>query len=386
MIKINPISTQRLIAHFDLDSFFASVEILNNPALKGLPVIVGGSERGVVTSCSYEARKFGVRSAMPGHKAKQLCPQGIFVKSNYGEYSRYSRWVTKIIAEAAPQFQKASVDEFYIDVTGMDRFFQPLQWVQDLRNKIMADTGLPISFGMGSNKMIAKMATNCAKPNGFLFVQPGKEIDFLKPLKLSAIPGVGKQATQHLANLALYTIGDVLAVGEQVLVDHVGNWGADLWQKCNGRYDGVVEPFHEAKSISSERTFSENQFDLKFLNAELVRLTEKICFELRTDEKKTACVAVKLRYPDFSTHSRQAAINVTDADDQIIPVVKKLFKDLYTKKEPIRLIGVRLSDLKNDIVQASLFEDVQKSKGLYSAIDGVKNRFGKSSVKRASSN
>ena len=199
-------SQQRIIAHFDLDSFFVSVEILNDPSLKGKPVIVGGRERGVVAACSYEARKFGIHSAMPSHKARQLCPDAIFVHGTRGEYSRYSRWVTQIIAAKAPLFEKASIDEFYIDLTGMAKFFNPLQWTIDLRNEIMKETGLPISFGLSSSKMMAKIATNQAKPNGFLQVPFGKEKEFLAPLGVDEIPGVGKHAQEVLAYIGVKTI------------------------------------------------------------------------------------------------------------------------------------------------------------------------------------
>src|SRR6187401_577433 len=183
-----------MIAHFDLDAFFVSVECLNDPSLKGKPLIVGGSrERGVVAACSYEARKFGIHSAMPMNKAMQLCPHALVVKGSRGEYSRFSRWVTDIIAERAPRFEKASIDEFYIDLSGMERFHKPYEWTIALRSEIIDKTGLNISFGLGSNKLIAKIATDEAKPNGYLIIPPGKEEEFLAPLKVNKIPGVGEQ-------------------------------------------------------------------------------------------------------------------------------------------------------------------------------------------------
>src|SRR5689334_17093254 len=201
---------QRYIAHFDLDSFFVSVEVLNDPSLKGKPVIVGGSrERGVVAACSYEARKFGVHSAMPMKKAMQLCPHAILVRGSRGDYSKFSRWVTEIIAAKAPLFEKASIDEFYIDLTGMDKFFNAFEWTKNLREKIIATTKLPISFGLASNKMIAKMATDEAKPNGFLQVPHGKETDFLDPLKVSKIPGVGAHTFRSLMQVGIETIKEL---------------------------------------------------------------------------------------------------------------------------------------------------------------------------------
>ena len=376
---------QRTIAHFDLDSFFVSVEVLNDLSLKGKPVIVGGSERGVVAACSYEARKFGIHSAMPSSKAKQLCPQAIFIKGHYSDYSKYSRWVTQIIAAKAPLFEKASVDEFYLDLTGMEKFFNPLQWTIDLRQQIIDETKLPISFGLAGNKMIAKMATNQAKPNGFLQIPFGKEKDFLAPMPADNIPGVGEQTRLILKAMGINTIQQISETGIEVLEERLGKWGIDLWYKSQGIHHGIVAPYHEAKSISSENTFDENKTDMQFIKKELVRLTEKICFELRQDGKVAGCVAVKIRYPDFETTSRQTTITYTNADDEIIPVIKGLFQKLYKKGQPIRLLGVRLSELTNDAVQTNLFSDTERKTDLYKAIDEVKKRFGKGFVKRASS-
>ena len=376
---------QRIIAHFDLDSFFVSVEVLNNPSLKGKPVIVGGKDRGVVAACSYEARKFGIHSAMPSKKAQQLCPDAIFIKGHHSEYSRYSRWVTQIISSKAPLFEKASVDEFYLDLTGMDKFFNPLQWTIDLRKEIMTETGLPISFGLASNKLMAKIATTKAKPNGFLQIPFGKEKEFLSPLSAAEIPGVGEHIKLVLQGMGIFTINDIYKAGELVLEERLGKWGADLWQKSQGIHHSPVTPYHEAKSISSENTFDENKTAIDFLKSALVRLTEKICFELRQEGKVAGCVAVKIRYPDFETTSRQTTIAYTCADDEIIPVVKDLFQKLYKKGTPVRLLGVKLSELTNDAVQTNLFSDTERKADLYKAIDDVKNRFGKISVKRASS-
>lgn len=379
-------AAQRIIAHFDLDSFFVSVEILNNPSLKGKPVFVGGTERGVVAACSYEARKFGIHSGMPSKKALQLCPQAIVVKGTRGEYSKFSRWVTQIIAAKAPLFEKASIDEFYLDLTGMDKFFNPLQWTIDLRKTIMDETQLPISFGLSCNKMMAKIATNEAKPNGYLQIPFGKEKEFLAPLAVNKIPGVGDHTYEVLKAMGIHTIGDVCRYTKEQLEERLGKWGADLWQKSFGIHHSEVNQYHEAKSISSENTFDKNKTDLQFIESELVRLTEKIAFELRQEAKVAGCIAVKIRYPDFETTSRQTTVPFTCADDEIIPVVKELFHKLYKKGLPIRLLGVKLSELTNDAVQTNLFDDVERKKDLYRAIDDVKKRFGKLKLKRSSSN
>ena len=377
---------QRIIAHFDLDSFFVSVEILNNPSLKDKPVIVGGRERGVVAACSYAARKFGIHSGMPSKKAFQLCPHLIVANSSRGEYSKYSRWVTQIIAAKAPLFEKASVDEFYIDLTGMDKFFNPLQWTIDLRQEIINETQLPISFGLASNKMMAKMATNAAKPNGYLQIPFGKEKEFLAPMPVNNIPGVGDNTYESLKAMGIFTIKDISEKKVEELEERLGKWGIDLWYKSQGIHNGEVSQYHEAKSVSTENTFDENKADHNFLMSELVRMVERIAYELRQDEKVAGCVAVKIRYPDFETTSRQTTIPYTCADDEIIPVAKELFNKLWKKGEPVRLIGVRLSELTNEAVQTNLFDDVERKSDLYKAIDNVKERFGKASVKRASSN
>lgn len=377
--------SSNIIAHFDLDSFFVSVEILKDPSLKGKPVIVGGhNERGIVTTCTYEARKFGVHSAMPMKTAMRLCPQAIVVSGTYSEYSKYSSWVTQIIASKAPLFEKASVDEFYIDLQGMDRFFDPLKWTIELRQLITNETGLPISFGIARNKMVAKMATNEAKPNGFLQVPLGKEKEFLSPLAVNKIPGIGEQSEKILNYHGIKLIKDVHNSTPENLEKLLGKWGSELWNKALGIHSSTITPYREPKSISKENTFEENISDVEFLMSEIVRMTEKICFDLRKEEKLAGCVAIKLRYPDFETASRQVSIPYTSADDEIIPIAKALFHKLYKKGQPVRLLGVRLSDFNNNSVQTNLFNDTERKNTLYKAVDDVKNRFGKSSVVRAS--
>ncbi|MDQ6889896.1 MAG: DNA polymerase IV [Bacteroidota bacterium] len=377
-------SLSNIIAHFDLDSFFVSVEFLRDPSLKGKAVIVGGRpERGIVTTCSYEARKFGVHSAMPMKTAMRLCPHAIVVKSTYSEYGRYSKWVTQIIASKAPLFEKASIDEFYVDLSGMDIFFDPLQWTIDLRKLVMDETGLPISFGIAKNKMVAKMATNEAKPNGFLQVPSGKEKEFLAPLEINKIPGIGDQTNQVLLYNGFKFIKDIHNSTPEKMEKIFGKWGYELWNRAQGIHSSAISGYHEAKSISTENTFEENITDVGRLMSEIVRMTEKIAFELRKDEKVTGCITVKIRYPDFETVSRQVSIPYTSADDEIIPVAKDLFHKLYKKGKPVRLLGVRLSDLSSDAIQTNLFHNMERKNVLYKAIDDVKNRFGKGSVVRA---
>jgi DNA polymerase-4 len=267
----------------------------------------------------------------------------------------------------------------------MDKFFNPLEWTIALRQQIIDETCLPISFGLSSNKMMAKIATTAAKPNGYLQIPFGKEAAFLAPLKVEKIPGVGEHLKAVLNSMNITTIGDLTTKSAEELEARLGKWGADLWQKSKGIHHGEVTPFHESKSISSENTFEENKTDLKFLLSEIVRLTEKISYELRHDQKVAGCVAVKIRYPDFETTSRQTTIPYTCTDDEIIPVAKELFHKLYRKGMPVRLLGVKLSDLTQESIQTNLFTDADKKQELYRAIDDVKNRFGKLKIKRASS-
>ena len=379
-----PASLQRYIAHFDLDAFFVSVECLNDPSLKGKPLIVGGhNERGVVAACSYEARKFGVHSAMPMKTAMKLCPHAIVVGGTRGEYSRYSRWVTEIIAGKAPLFEKASIDEFYLDLTGMDKYFDPFRWTIDLREEITGKTKLPISFALASNKLVAKIATDQAKPNGYLQVPLGMEKEFLAPLAVSKIPGVGEQMTSSLNELGIYTILQLSKQPVEFLETRFGKWGTDLWNRANGIHFGEVIPYHEAKSISTENTFDENIKDADLLLTELVGMTERVGYELRQENMMAGCIAVKIRYPDFETTSRQTSISYTFYDDELILQAKQLFHKLWRKGEPVRLLGVRLSELTDEAVQTNLFTNVEKKSELYKAIDEVKNRFGTGSITKA---
>ena len=376
--------SQRYIAHFDLDAFFVSVECINDPTLKGKPLLVGGhSDRGVVAACSYEARKYGIHSAMPMKTALRLCPHATVVGNARGEYSKYSRWVTEIIAAKAPLFEKASIDEFYLDLTGMDRFFDPYQWTIGLRDEIISATELPISFALASNKMISKIATQEAKPNGYIQVPTGMEREFLAPLKVNKIPGVGDHTYQSLREMGIETIRDLSEQPVEVLERKFGKYGTDLWAKSRGIHEGEVVPYHEAKSISTENTFEVDKTDVDFLMAELVRMTERVGYELRQDNKTAGCVAVKIRYSDFETTSRQVTIPYTFYDDELIAKAKELFHKLWRKGQPIRLLGVRLSELTGEAIQTNLFQDTKKKTELYKAIDEVKNKWGKGAVVKA---
>jgi DNA polymerase-4 len=376
----------RHIAHFDLDAFFVSVEILKNPALKGKPIIVGGDgKRGIVAACSYEARKYGIQSAMPSLTAKRLCPHAIFVRGSYHDYSNYSRQVTQIIAESVPVYEKASVDEFYIDMTGMDRFFGVSQYTKELREKIIRETGLPISYGLSTSKLVSKMATNEAKPNGYLEVAPGKETAFLWPLTVDKIPGVGKQTQIQLHNIGIFTIEHIAKTPVDQLEYRFGKWGKKLWEKSYGISDSPVEHYSEQKSISHENTFHEDFADINFLHTELVKLTEETAHDLREEGKLAGCVTLKLRYADFTTVSKQEVIDYTALDNILIAKAKDLFSKLYKKGEKVRLLGVRFSHLVPMTIQMNLFDDAVEKLELYKAVDDIKNQFGSDAVLKATS-
>ena len=365
------------IAHFDLDAFFVSVELLKKPELKGKPLIVGGDgQRGIVAACSYEARKYGIQSAMPALTAKRLCPHAIFLKGSYHEYSTYSRQVTDIIASSVPNYEKASIDEFYIDMSGMDKFFGVSQYTKELREKIIRETGLPISYGLSTSKLVSKMATNEAKPNGYLEIPAGKETAFLWPLTVDKIPGVGKQTVTELQSMGIISIEQLAKTPMDQLEYAFGKWGKRMWEKAHGIDDHPVEPYSEQKSLSHENTFHEDGNDINFLYKELVHLCEETAYDLREEKKLTGCVTVKIRYADFETVSRQEVIDYTALDDVLMAKVKSLFNKLYKKGNKVRLLGVRFSHLIPFTIQMNLFEQAEEKLQLYKTVDKIKSQFG----------
>lgn len=376
----------RHIAHMDLDSFFVSVEQLRNPKLRGRPVLIGGSsDRGVVAACSYEARKFGIHSAMPMYAAKRLCKEAIVVKSDFEAYSKYSKVVTDVIADSTPMFEKASIDEFYIDLTGMDKFFGCNQFTSELKKKVVKESGLPVSWGLASNKLISKVATNEIKPNGQIEIPFGNEKGFLAPLSIMKIPGIGKQTGYKLLKMGVETVKVLSEIPVELMQNLLGKNGTELWRRANGIDESPVIPYHEQKSISTENTFQQDTIDINFLQSQLVRMTEKIAFELRNQDRLTGCVTVKLRYSDFETHTIQKSIPYTNADHLLMKTVKELFTKLYERRLLIRLVGVRFTNLVSGTYQIDLFEDKQEMIKLYQSIDSIKKRYGEAFLVRANS-
>jgi len=374
----------RSIVHMDLDTFFVSVERLQNPRLIGKPVLVGGtSDRSVVSGCSYEARLYGVHSGMPVKMARNLCNDAILIRGDMESYTRYSREVTEIIAEKAPVYEKASIDEHYIDITGMDRFFGCLKWTQELRHRIIKETGLPISFGLSVNKTVSKIATGEAKPNGELFIPEDRVKPFINPLSIRKIPMIGHKTYQLLRTMGLSTIDALGAVPLELMERVMGKNGIIIWQKANGIDPTPVRQYSEQESISTETTFETDTIDVARMNEILSSMTEKLAYRTRKQAKLTACVTVKVRYSNFDTHTLQQRIPFTAFDHVLIPIVHELFRKLYQRRMLIRLIGIRFSNLVGGAQQIDLFEDTPEMTSLYMAIDKVRKKYGSASVRKA---
>ena len=373
------------IMHLDLDTFFVSVERLLDSRLVGKPVLIGGvSDRGVVASCSYEARAYGVHSAMPMKRARELCPDAMIIRGNSGTYSEKSNQVTEIIKETVPAFEKTSIDEFYADLTGMDKFFSSYKMGTELRERIIKETGLPISFGMSRNKTVSKVATGEAKPNNQMRIDEGTEKPFLAPLSVAKIPMVGQKTQQTLYSLGVKKIHTIQEMPVELMEKVLGKNGVSIWHKANGIDNSPIIPYHERKSISTERTFERDTIDVHKLKGILMAMTENLAFQLRRGNKLTACVTVKVRYSDFNTYTLQSRIPYTSADHILIPKVMELFNKLYNKRLLVRLIGVRYSHLVGGGYQINLFDDAEEMINLYHAMDKIRDKFGDRRIMRAS--
>jgi len=374
----------RSILHIDLDTFFVSVERLYNSRLKNKPVIIGGfSDRSVVSSCSYETRQFGVYSGMPMKMAKLLCKESIVIRGDMDKYINYSRMVTEIIDEKAPSYEKASVDEFYIDLSGMDKFFGCKLWSHELRESLMKNTGLPMSFGLSLNKTVSKIATGEAKPNGEIEVSKIQVLPFLAPLSIQKIPGVGDKTFKLLRTMGIDTINTLRQVPLTMIKSVLGENGEDIWKKANGIDNSPVKPYREQKSISTETTFDQDTTDYVRLMEILTIMVEKLAYELRQKEKLTSCVAVKIRYSNFDTHTQQQKIAYSSFDHVLIDVVKNLFSKLYSRRMLVRLIGIKFSGLEYGFQQLNLFDPRPELPKLYLTLDKLKNKYGHSIVKKA---
>ncbi len=374
----------RSIIHIDLDTFFISCERLLEPKLNGKPVLVGGTtDRGVVAACSYEARKFGIHSAMPMRMARNLCPEAIVIRGNSSIYSKQSNLVTDIIKDESPLFEKSSIDEFYIDTTGMDRFFGCYKWAKELRERIIKETHLPISFALSTSKTVAKVGTGEAKPNNHREIPKDTEMPFLAPLSVKKIPQVGNKTYHLLRSMGVEKVRTVQDMPMELMERVMGKPGISLWKKTHGIDNTPVIPFHERKSISIERTFERDTTDMVKLKSIIKAMAENLAYQLRNGNRLTACISVKIRYSDFQTHSKQRRISYTSADHTILRTVNELFDRLYDRRVLIRLVGVRFSHMVGGGHQINLFEDSEEMIKLYLAMDRMRNRYGQDAVKRA---
>ena len=375
---------RRAVLHLDLDSFFISVERLRDSSLAGRPLVVGGrSGRGVVASCSYEARAFGVRAGMPMRMALRLCPEALVIRGDMEEYSRYSRLVTEVIAADAPAFEKSSIDEFYCDLTGMDRFVGCWRWSCELRERITRETGLPISFGLSVNKLVSKVGTGEAKPDGTLMVRNGHERDFFAPLPAAKLPGLGRETYRRLSFMGVRTVKLLREIPVPLLEREFGDHGRSLARKANAVDDAPVVPYSERKSLSKEKTFQHDTTDVAALRDVLTDMVVRLAFDLRQRGQLASRIAVKVRYTDFRTHTKQRAIAYTANDKHLLRHAAELFERLHQRRQLVRLVGVRLSGLVRGHYQVDLFEDTAREVNLLGALDDIRARFGEHAVKRA---
>jgi DNA polymerase-4 len=372
----------RAIVHMDLDTFFVSCERLTNSQLNGVPLIIGGGDRGVVASCSYEARTFGVRSAMPIKMALRLCPQAKVMKGDMELYSRLSHEVTEVIKENAPVVEKASIDEFYLDITGMDKFYGCYKWTDELAQSVTKETGLPITFALSVNKTVSKIGTGEAKQKGNLEIPENRVQSFLNPLSIQKIPMVGDVTFQLLSRIGIRTIQTLSEMPAEVLQRMIGKNGIEIWKKANGIDNNPVEPYTERKSISTEHTFDQDTIDIQKLKSILVGMVEKLAFQLRSEEWLTSTVVIKIRYANFDTETKQCKVQYTSADHILTKTVTDLFDKLYQRRMRLRLIGIRFSGLVRGTYQINLFEDTEEMLSLYQAMDKMKSRYGFDAVMR----
>lgn len=376
----------RTIFHLDLDAFFVSVERILDPKLNGKPVIVGGDPkygRGVVAACSYEARAYGLHSAMPIRTAYRLCPHGIYLHGHFEEYERYSQAVKNILEQYAPLVEQASIDEFYLDMTGTQKMYGSMfAFASKLQEEIWHKLTLPCSIGIGSNKTIAKIGSDCMKPKGITFIIPGMEKVFLAPMPVETIPGVGKVMKEQLNSRGIYRIGDITKLPSDYFSIAFGKYGVDLWRKAHGEGAEYLTIQRERKSISRETTFGEDVTSDEELKQTLFYLTGKVCQSLRKRGWEASTVEIKLRYIDFQTLIRSKTIKPTDDDKIVFETAWELLKKAKTRRVAVRLIGIGLTNFSPASEQEFLFDDIEiKRKKMLKAVTKVRDKFGYDKLK-----
>lgn len=375
-----------LVFHLDLDAFFISVERILDPSLNGKPVIVGGDPkgRGVVAACSYEAREYGLHSAMPIRKAFQLCPDGIYIRGHYEEYVRFSRAVRKILEKHFPQIEQASIDEFYLDFTGCERIHgHPYFFAARIQTEIKHELGLPCSIGIASNKFVAKVASDYAKPEGITFVIPGQEAEFLAPLPVESMPGVGEVMKEVLNARGFFTIGQIAQTPKSYFTFVFGKYGEILHEHACGSGSTVFDICYDQKSISRETTYHTDTTDIEFIEKTLFELVEDAGNSLRSESYMTRTIGIKLRYSDFVTITRSKTIKEpTDNDKIIYSITKELLHKAYTRRVSIRLVGIHLSNFVPSIEQMNLFTtSKEKERRILKTIDKLKSKFGEEVIR-----
>ncbi|MDP2303007.1 MAG: DNA polymerase IV [Ignavibacteria bacterium] len=374
----------RTIFHLDLDTFFVSVERILNPSLNGKAVIVGANPqgRGVVAACSYEARKFGLHSAMPIRQAFQLCPNGIYLRGHFEEYERYSKEVKNLLKKYSPEVEQASIDEFYLDFTGCKRMYGDFQSLgKFLQNQILTQLFLPSSIGIATNKSIAKIASDYNKPFGITFVSEGEEKKFLESLPVEKMPGIGKVMKAELNSKGIITLGDLAALPIDFISILYGKVGIDLWNRANGSGSEYLSLSHKQKNISKEKTFHEDVIDTTIIKKMLFDLTSKVCQSLRDEGLHTATISIKLRYTDFITTTRAKTIKPTDDDRIIYQTASELFHKSFTRRVAVRLIGIHVSKFVNASQQEFLFHTLEsKRKQMLEAVNIIRSKYGYNSI------
>ena len=371
----------RTIFHLDMDAFFANVERVLNPSLKGKPLIVGGNPegRGVVSSASYEAREYGVRSAMPMSRAKRLCPHAVFITPRHHRYGEFSEKIYLILKAYAPVVERASIDEFYLDLTGCDRLYGDMLGLADkLKEVILRETGLPCSIGIASNKLVAKIASGQAKPDGLLRIPPGGEALFLSRLPVKELPGIGEATQEKLRDMGIRTIGDLARLPRDLLACSFGKVGEYLWKRARGMDREEVKERAGQKSFSQETTFEKDSEDPLFLKTTISHLVEEVGHRLRKQGMRAKTVTLKVRYSDFKTITRSRTGGEVDGDAEIYQIARELLEKAHTRRVRIRLLGVCLSNLTPAVEQKQLFEDEgeKRKSSLYRSLDRIRDKFG----------
>lgn len=371
----------RTIFHLDLDAFFVSVERIINPSLNGKPVIVGGNPaygRGVVAACSYEAREYGLHSAMPIKHAYRLCPNGIYIHGHHHEYEYYSKAVKRILMKYAPMIEQASIDEFFMDFSGCKHIYGSLfMFASKLQNEIWEKLQLPCSIGIGQNKTIAKIASDFMKPQGITYVMPGMEKDFLAPMPLQVMPGIGKETLKLLNDKGFYQLGDITKISEDYFAAAFGKYGTDIWHKANGEGKDILNSPHERKSISHERTFKQDIINKREVEQILFKLTGMACQSIREKKWQCSTVTVKLRYADFITITRSRTVKPTDDDKIIFDIALQMLRKAYTRRVAARLVGIHLTKFNPFFAQEEIFETVEdKRTKMLQAVSRIRDKYG----------